>query len=166
MQTIAQSKDQADPHRDLLSYRAEFPILQNKTFMNTCSLGAVSQRSISGVQEFLRLWAEMGASAWYELWVGKLAELRAAYGRVIGAGPERIALTPSISVAVSGVASALDHSARKKVVMSDLDFPTLGHQFLAKQRNDVQVEFVRSPDRVTVPLELFDAAIDDNTALV
>jgi len=166
MQTIAQSKGHAEPHRDLLSYRDEFPILQKKTFLNTCSLGALSQRSISGVQEFLQLWAEMGASAWYELWVGKLAELRAAYGRVIGVGPERIALTPSISVAVSGVASALDHTTRRKVVMSDLDFPTLGHQFLAKQRQGVEVEFVRSPDRVTVPLELFDAAIDDNTAIV
>ncbi len=108
----------------------------------------------------------MGASAWYELWVGKLAELRTAYGRVIGAQPDQIALTPSISVAVSGVASALDHTTRKKVVMSDLDFPTLGHQFLAKQRQGLQVEYARSPDRVTVPLEAFDALIDDNTALV
>src|SRR5215210_2881586 len=124
MQTIAQSKDQADPHRDLLSYRAEFPILQNKTFMNTCSLGALSDRSISGVQEFLRLWAEMGASAWYEIWVGKVVELRAAYGRMIGAPTERVAFTPSISVAVSGVASAIEWSSRKKVVTSNLDFPT------------------------------------------
>src|ERR1043165_8632595 len=113
-----------EPHRDLLSYRSEFPILQNKTFMNTCSLGALSQRSIAGVQEFLQLWAERGASAWYGMWVGKLAELRAAYGRVIHAPAEQIALQPSISVAISGVASALDWSKRKKVVISALDFPT------------------------------------------
>jgi selenocysteine lyase/cysteine desulfurase len=155
-----------DPHRDLLTYRQEFPIVQNKTFLNTCSLGALSGRSIAGVNEFLRLWQEMGASAWYEIWVGKLAELRAAYGRVIGASPERIALAPSISVAVSSVASALDFSQRNKVVMADLDFPTVGHGFLAKNRLGVNVEIVRSPDRVTVPLDLFDAAIDERTALV
>jgi kynureninase len=155
-----------DPHPDLLSYRPEFPILGSKLFLNTCSLGALSQRSIAGVHEFLRLWQEMGASAWYEIWMGKLAELRGAYGRVIGAPAERIALAPSISVAVSSVASALDWQARPKVVMSDLDFPTVGHGFLAKGRLGVEVEIVRSPDRVSVPLEAFEAAIDERTALV
>jgi len=166
MQPVATGTAQNDPHRDLLSYRSEFPILQSKTFLNTCSLGALSNRSIAGVQEFLGLWAEMGASAWYELWVGRLAEMRAAYARVIGASADRVALAPSISVAVSSVASALEYTPRKKVVMSNLDFPTLGHQFLAKKRLGVEVELVQSPDRVTVPLELFEAAIDDETALV
>src|SRR3954447_7045760 len=158
MQTARISQTEPEPHRDLLAYRDEFPILQNKTFLNTVSLGALSQRSIDGVQDFLQKWAELGASAWYRIWVGKVAELREAYGRVIGASPEdpgsRIAITPSISVAVSGVASALDWSKRKKVVLADLDFPTLGHQFLAKKPLGIDVEFVRSPDKVTVPLEL------------
>ncbi len=166
MQTVTEQAGNADPHRDLLSYRGEFPILGKKTFLNTCSLGALSKRSMSNVQEFLDVWAELGASAWYELWVGKLAELREAYGRTIGAPPERIALTPSISAAVMGVASGMDFSKRNKVVMSDLDFPTLGHGFLAKQRQGLNIEFVRSPDRITVPLEMFDSAIDENTALV
>lgn len=166
MQTEAIKQTHSDPHRDLLSYRAEFPILQSKTFMNTCSLGALSQRSINGMQDFMEKWAEMGASAWYNVWVGKIAELREAYGRVIGAPPDRIAITPSISVALTGIASAIDWSKRKKVVMSNLDFPTLGHQFLAKKPLGVEVEIVYSPDRVTVPLELFEAAIDEDTALV
>lgn len=154
------------PHSDLLAYRNEFPILQNKTFLNTCSLGALSKRSIAGVQEFLNLWAEMGAAAWYELWTGKLAELRAAYGRIIAAPADRIALTPSISASLASIASAIDFSKRKKVVMADLDFPTDGHQFLAKQRQGLEVQILRSPDRVSVPLDLFEQAIDDNTALV
>ena len=166
MQTGSASTTDAGPHSDLLRYRDEFPILGKKTFLNTCSLGALGNRSRAGVEEFLDLWSDMGASAWYELWVGKLAELRAAYGRVIGATPDQIALTPSISVAVTGVASAIDHSKRKKVVIADLDFPTLGHQFLAKKPHGVEVEFVRSPDRVTLPLEQFEKVIDDNTALV
>ncbi len=35
--------------------QAEFPILQRKRYLNTCSLGALSQRSIDAVSEFLRL---------------------------------------------------------------------------------------------------------------
>jgi selenocysteine lyase/cysteine desulfurase len=98
--------------------------------------------------------------------VGKLAELRAAYGRIVGATPDRIALGPNISANVATILSAIDFSKRKKIVTTDLDFPTIGHGLLAKQREGVRVEFLRSPDKITVPLELFEAAIDDDTALV
>src|SRR6478609_198847 len=104
----------SDPHADLLRYRNDFPIVMNKTFLNTCSLGALGTRTIANVHEYLSLWAEMGASAWYKTWLGKCAELRGAYGRVVGAPEERIALGPSISANLSGLMSALDFSKRKK----------------------------------------------------
>lgn len=155
-----------DPHRDLLSYREQFPIVVNKTFLNTCSLGALGTRTMSNLNEYMSKWAEYGASAWYKIWLGKCAELRAAYGRVVGAPEERIALGPSISATVASIISALDFSKRKKIIATDLDFPTVGHSLLAKQKDGIQVEFLRSPDKINVPLDLFEAAIDDNTALV
>ncbi len=154
------------PHSDLLSYREDFPIVVNKTFLNTCSLGALSRRSIATVNEYLEMWAALGASAWYELWAGKLAELRAAYGRVVGTTADRISLGPNISANVASILSAIDFSKRKKIITTDLDFPTIGHGLLAKQREGIKVQFLHSPDKITVPLELFEAAIDDDTALV
>ena len=155
-----------DPHQDLLAYREDFPIVVNKTFLNTCSLGALSTRAIVNVHEYLSLWADYGASAWYKLWLGKCAELRAAYGRVVGAPEERIALGPSISATVASVLSALNFSKRKKIIATDLDFPTVGHSLLAKRRDGIAVEFLRSPDKISVPLHMFEGAIDDDTALV
>jgi selenocysteine lyase/cysteine desulfurase len=165
-QSAIRNPQSAIPHADLLSYRDDFPIVLNKTFLNTCSLGALSKRSVANVHEYLTMWAALGASAWYEIWVGKLAELRAAYGRIVGASPESIALGPNISSNVATILSALDFSKRKKIVTSDLDFPTIGHSFLAKQRDGVEVQFLHSPDKITVPLDLFEAAIDEDTALV
>ena len=156
----------SDPRKDLLAYREDFPIVMNKTFLNTCSLGALSTRAIANIHEYLSLWAELGASAWYKLWLGKCSDLRAAYGRVVGAPQERIALGPSISATVASVLSALDFDKRNKIVATDLDFPTVGHSLLAKRRDGIDVEFLHSPDKVTVPLDMFEAAIDDNTALV
>jgi selenocysteine lyase/cysteine desulfurase len=165
-QSAIRNPQSAIPHADLLSYRDDFPIVLNKTFLNTCSLGALSKRSVANVHEYLTMWAALGASAWYEIWVGKLAELRAAYGRIVGASPESIALGPNISSNVATILSALDFSKRKKIVTTDLDFPTIGHSFLAKQRDGVEVQFLHSPDKITVPLDLFEAAIDEDTALV
>ncbi|HEV8230539.1 MAG TPA: aminotransferase class V-fold PLP-dependent enzyme, partial [Candidatus Limnocylindria bacterium] len=65
-----------------------------------------------------------------------------------------------------GIASTLDYAKRPKVVVSDLDFPTDGHAFLAVADRGARVEFVRSPDRVRMPLELFERAVDERTAAV
>src|SRR5262245_8894936 len=117
----------AAPH-PLARYRAEFPIFRDKIYLNTCSLGALGERTRRKVAEFLDLWQSRGAAAWYDVWWAALGDLRARYGRLIGAAGPEIALAPSISVAVSAVASALDYRRRPKVVVTSLDFPTVPYQ--------------------------------------
>src|SRR2546427_5583259 len=105
---------QAGAHR-LARYRTEFPIFRDRIYLNTCSLGALGERTRRKVVEFLELWQARGASAWYDVWWAALAELRTGYARVIVAAPEEIALAPSISVALSAVAEAIDYSRRPRV---------------------------------------------------
>src|SRR4051794_20933950 len=145
---ISAATDRWPANEDLLAYRSEFPIFEKVSYLNSCSLGALSRRSIAGMNEYMELWGSMGASAWYELWMGRLTELRATIARIINASPGEIAIGPSISAAVSVLASCFDYSRRNKVVVADLDFPTLGYQWLAKKKLGVEVEFVQSPDRV------------------
>ena len=146
-------------------YRDEFPIFRHSIYLNSCSLGALSKRARARVNEHLDLWEDRGASAWYEIWWAALAELRGRYGRIVGAGAGEIALHPNISGALTVVGEALDYGARRKIVVSSLDFPTISYQWLAKTKR-VEVEIVESPDGITVPLELWERAIDDRTALV
>src|SRR5216117_4613343 len=82
----------------LARYRSEFPIFRDKIYLNTCSLGALGERTRRKLAEFVDLWQLRGASAWYDVWWAALGELRRRYGAVIGAAPEEIALAPSISV--------------------------------------------------------------------
>jgi len=149
-----------------LRWRDEFPIFRQRTYLNSCSLGALARRSRERVLEHLDLWEARGAAAWYDTWWAALAELRAGYGRVIGADADEIALHPCISTALTTVASTLDHGRRPKVVVTALDFPTIAYQWLARAGQGVEVEVLESPDGVTVPLELYERAIDDRTALV
>lgn len=153
-------------HPDLVSYRAEFPILQRKTYMNSCSLGALSQRSMQGITQFMEQWNEWGAHAWYEIWMGQIANVRRKFARIIGAQLHEVAIAPSVSAALSSIATALDYNKRNKVVMSDMDFPTLAYQWLVKERMGVKCCFVESPDRIYVHPKLFEQAVDDKTALV
>lgn len=147
-------------------YRAEFPILERKTYLNSNSLGALSRRSITYRRQFEEEWNDLGASAWYELWWRKLEEVRAAFGRIVGAGPSEIALLPSVSAGLAAVAGALDLGRRNRVVVTDLDFPTLCYQFLSRERTGLEVVMVESPDGIHVPLERIEAAVDDRTLML
>ena len=153
-------------HAELAEYRAEFPILQRKTYMNSCSLGALSNRSMQGLAQFMETWNEWGAHAWYEIWMGEIARVREQFASIIGAQPHEVAIAPSVSVALSSIATALDYSKRNKVVMADMDFPTLAYQWLVKERLGVECHFVESPDRIYTPPELFEDAVDSRTVLV
>src|SRR5712691_9078799 len=150
----------------LARYRSEFPIFRHAVYLNTCSLGALGERTRRRIAEFFDLWQARGASAWYDVWWAALSELRARYARIVGAGPEEIALAPSVSVALSAVAEALDYGRRPKVVVTSLDFPTVAYQWLAKRARGVEVVTVESPDQVTVPVEAIARAVDERTALV
>ncbi|HYS21581.1 MAG TPA: aminotransferase class V-fold PLP-dependent enzyme [Gemmatimonadales bacterium] len=150
----------------LARYRSEFPIFRDRIYLNTCSLGALGERTRRKVAEFLDLWQSRGASAWYDVWWDGLGDLRRRYGRIVGALPSEIALGPSISVALSAVAESLDYARRPKVVVTSLDFPTVAYQWLAKRARGVEVVVVESPDQVSVPVEAIARAVDERTALV
>src|SRR5256885_9808710 len=153
------------PHA-LAGYRSEFPIFRDRIYLNTCSLGALGERTRRKVAEFLDVWQSRGASAWYDVWWEALGELRRRYGAIVGAPARDIALAPSISVAVTAVAESLDYARRPKVVVTSLDFPTVAYQWLAKRPRGVELVVVESPDRISVPVEAIARAVDERTALV
>ena len=152
------------PHPELEGWRDEFPILKSRTYLNSCSLGALSRRSMGYLGEFQGLWNTMGASAWYELWLGRLAELRGRVAELLHARDSEIALMPSVSAGLSAVASAVDYGRRNRVVVSDLDFPTQIYQWLVKP--GVEVVRVPSDDGVGIAPERWAEYVDDRTAVV
>ncbi len=150
----------------LSRYRSEFPIFQDRIYLNSCSLGALSTRAEQSINEHLSTWHERGASAWYDVWWEALTDLRAGYAAVIQARPGEIALHASISTATAVLSSALDYTTRPRVVTTSLDFPTVPYQWLAKESAGVELVVVESPDGISVPPEAVAAAVDDRTALV
>jgi selenocysteine lyase/cysteine desulfurase len=148
------------------AYRAEFPIFKTALYCNSCSLGALSTRVEQAVMRFLSLWHEHGASAWYGPWWDALGRLREQCGRVVGADPDEIALFPSITAALTAVASAFSYRDRPQVVLSTLDFPTTTYQWLAKERLGVRPVLLRSRDGLTVPLDDYAGSVDRQTELV
>lgn len=147
------------------SWRDEFPIFQRKTYYNTCSLGALSRRAAHAVNSFLELWDASGAAAWYGPWLAEIERLRATFAGLIGAHPDEVAIFPSITSALGAVSSALDFRSRQKVVISDREFPTTVYQWSTKAPEGVELEMLRFPDALTVPVDAYRRAVDGRTAL-
>jgi kynureninase len=151
---------------ELVPYRAEFPVFEHCRYLNTCSLGALSRRSRRAVESFLDVWEARGAPAWYDVWWEALGRVREGYAQVIGARATEIALHASISTATAVLAGVLDYGRRPRVVTTALDFPTVAYQWVARRSHGVEVVVLDSPDGISVPLEAYERAIDDRTALV
>jgi len=126
------------------------------TYVNSCSQGALSDRVRAAYLDYLEGWDERGAP--WEYWVERAETARATFARLVSAEPNDVAVTTSVSAGVSAFASAIDFSARPKVVISDYEFPTIGQIWHAQERRGAEVV-------VVAPEELPDA-IDERTSVV
>jgi kynureninase len=158
------------PPRALSDYRDEFPVLSRKSYLISASLGPVSLRSRRLLDSYMDAWASKGApdEVWFEDIFPAMAGLKTAFASLAGCDPAELAITTNISIALSTVASALDlRGDRNRIVMSELDFPTDGHVWIAWARKaGAQVDWLRSVDGLTIPLEAYDRAIDERTVVV
>jgi selenocysteine lyase/cysteine desulfurase len=143
--------------------RARFPIFERLVYINSCSQGALSDSVRAAYDEYLTGWDERGAP--WDYWVERTEAARAAFARLVNGQPDDVAVTTSLSAGVSPLASAIDFGARSKVVISDFEFPTIGQIWHAQELRGAQVVHVPA-DGSEIPLERFDEAIDEQTAVV
>lgn len=151
---------------DWPAWRSEFPGLERRTYLNTVSLGQLSNRSRSAVNQFMDLWTELGASAWYSHWLAEVDHLRHQFARLIGSSPDEVAVMPNVSSALAAISSSLNFSVRKRVVCCELDFPTLTYHWLAQAARGVETRILPTDDGVHIPVEAFEQSVDGETALI
>jgi selenocysteine lyase/cysteine desulfurase len=145
--------------------RHRFPILERRVYVNSCSQGALSDAVRNAYGDYLRDWDEEGAP--WDYWVERSQTAGATFARLVGADSDEIAVTTSLSAAVSAVASGIRFAGRRsKIVLTDYEFPTVGQIWHAQQARGARVQIVPAVGDGTIPLERLAAAIDDETAIV
>ena len=152
--------------RDLpASIRGRFPIFKRKVYVNSCSQGALSDSVRAAYQRYLDDWDERGAP--WEYWVELMEAAREEFAGLIGADGDEVAVTTSVSAGVSALASAFRFDqGRDTIVVSNFEFPTIGQIWHAQELRGARVVHVPAERDGTIPLERFEAAVDERTALV
>jgi selenocysteine lyase/cysteine desulfurase len=150
---------------DWKALRSEFPLLDRYIYFNACSLGPLPRRGHAALARYAQDWDEQGTPVWFSDWIPLLGRFRERIGELLHAPAGTTAIAPSVSVALTTLATGLPLPAgRDKILIGELDFPTIGHQWLS--RPGYEVEFVPSRDGMTIPPEAFAERIDRRTALV
>lgn len=149
--------------KQIQEIRSRFRIFQRKIYLNTCSQGALSDAVQAGLEDYIASWHEQG-SPW-GLWVDHYEEARAAFAQFINASPDEVAIVTSASAGINSIASALNFGERKKVVMGEFEFPTMGHVWLAQSSRGAEVQFV-SAEGNRIPVANYEKMIDRNTCIV
>jgi selenocysteine lyase/cysteine desulfurase len=143
--------------------RAQFPIFKSKIFLNSCSQGALSEAVEASLLAHIRSWHEQG-SPW-DRWVEEYENARTAFARFIGAEQDEVAVVPSASAGINSVASALHFGNRRKIVMGEFEFPTMGQIWLAQRPRGAEVEFLEAKNG-RICAECYARAIDEQTLIV
>jgi len=143
--------------------RSRFKIFQSRIYLNTCSQGALSDAVESGFNEFLASWHEQG-SPW-ETWVERYEAARTAFAEFIHASPDEVAIVTSVSAGINGIASALNFRERRKVVMGEFEFPTMGQVWLGQRMRGAEVQFAKAQGNF-ISVAAYEELIDRNTLIV
>lgn len=149
---------------DFDQFRAQFPTAATTVYLNSGSYGLLANSVRAAMERYLSDRVERGAD--WGAWVGLEEEVRSQMAVLLGAQAEEIAVTASASAGINAVASSIDFGKRRKAVISNYEFPTSAQIWHAQEKRGASVFHVAEAADRTIPLAHFEAAIDDDTAIV
>lgn len=146
--------------------RDHFPIFQTKTYLNSCSHGALSTEVRAAYLSYLEHRDRRGGD--WEEWVGKQEVLRGTLARLLNAAPSELALVSCLSGGLNALANAIDFSGpRNKVLVTDFDFPTTAQIWRAQESRGAVIESVPCLEgELTIPPERFAERLDESTLIL
>lgn len=149
----------------LSAVRAEFPLLEKVTYLNSNSTGAFPRGMEAVLQRYgqtLQDWRDEAWESWWADWLGYMD----AVARFIGAPAGSVVTDTNLTTLLGRVATCFNYEGeRRRVVTTDLEFPTV--PFLWKGFGRYGAETVVVPsENGRMDEERLCAAIDERTLLV
>lgn len=153
-------------HDDLLARRADYPILDRKTYLINNSLGAMHRGVYDSLQAYAAKWAGEGVQAWMD-WLPFMVSVGDLVGEIIGAPPGTTVMHQNVAALLGAVVSCFDFSGpRNKVVTTAMDWPGSHYLWTEHGRYGVDLVVVPSEDGIGVDAQRVVDAIDERTLVV
>jgi selenocysteine lyase/cysteine desulfurase len=93
--------------------------------------------------------------------------LRQLVAQAFKTKPTNVAITSNASAGINSVLSSFDFSGpRKRIVTTDLEFPTMGQILHAQEKRGAEIVHIASEPDGTLDLDKLEVALDDRAALL
>jgi kynureninase len=162
-----------DKEDALASFRERFTASeQGLIYLDGNSLGRLPGHTADWLNEVIsRQWGISLIRGWDEGWMDLSHRLGDKIARLIGAGPGEVLVCDATSVNLYKlVMAALDYQkGRHKIISDELNFPSdlyILQGIIDQLGSGYELDLIRSKDGMCIDLDLIEAAIDDNTALL
>lgn len=150
--------------QEIDKWRQEFPILKDVIHVGNCSQSAQARRVRNAIDRYLDNWLTVGMD--WDSWVQEVNLAKHEFAKLINADPSEIAVSSCVSESVSSIASSLDYSGkRKKIVVTDAEFPTVNYIWLAHQKYGAKVDVISVNENHVIDIDEYERYIDDNTLI-
>lgn len=148
-------------------FREQFPILNQKTYLASHSLGAMCRESKEALGQYADDWAQGGIEAWDGPFFQAITDFQTLIGGLLNFPPESVCPMLNVTRGMAGIASCFDfRKERNRVILTELEFTT-SFAFWQRQSDlGAEIVVVPTPDGVTIPFENIQAELDERTALV
>ncbi|MEJ7797123.1 MAG: aminotransferase class V-fold PLP-dependent enzyme [Solirubrobacteraceae bacterium] len=145
---------------DPVKFRAQFPVLERLAYLNAGTCGPLPGPAVGVAAKVLEESARSGrAGMYFEQMLALAAQRRAAYGALLNARAEDVALTTSTSEGIVRVLAGLELRPGDEILTSDEEHPgLLGPLAAARAQRQISVR--------AVPLEQIADAVSPATRLV
>lgn len=142
---------------DWAGVRAQFPALENWTYLNSATFGQLPRAATEAVARHFAHRDELACSDFLS-WFDDMDRIRGKCARMIHASPEDIAFIPSASHALANVVNGMQWQPGDRVVTLGGEFPT--YLYMPAYAAGRSIEFVETA------WERFFDSIDQRTRLV
>lgn len=128
------------------------------------SVGCLPKVTEKSAKKFLNLWKKKGGLAW-PIWLNAIHEFNNSLAKLLNASSIEFCPQVNISSAVTKIISSLPkRKSRNKILLSELDFPSMGFVLEQSKKLGYEIEFLQ-PENNVFSLSQWEKALTKNTQL-
>jgi selenocysteine lyase/cysteine desulfurase len=146
-----------------MKWDRRFPSIRGKAYYASCSQGPLSLDVIKAMGRYQESIIKRG-NPWEE-WMEEVYRASDLFAEIIGAKHGEVCPHYSASSALISLLSAFRPEERRKIVTTDLDYPTLGVALQGARLNGFEVVTLKSMDGV-IELDQYEKAVDEKTLML
>jgi kynureninase len=150
---------------DFTTLRTQFPLLANRTYLATHSLGPLLHETFLDVQAYTHT-LYLGRRA-LPKWLERYEEMFGLIEILLNAPTGSITLAPSATAAQAAIAATIQPNAkRNRIIVTDLDFPSCRYMWKSQIHRGFEIIEVEATNGMQIEAANLIAQIDERVAVV